>query len=124
EIGAPIESIRCIAGPTKPRPSAAHGDTTWRLVSHLSLNYLSLADTDPVQGCAALRSLLNLYADPFDAVTQRQIEGVKSIGARPVNGRIPTTGPITFGRGVELTVTCDEAAFEGMGSFLFGLVLQ
>jgi type VI secretion system protein ImpG len=72
----------------------------------------------------ALRTLLNLYADQNDAATQRQIEGVKSINARPVNGRLPTSGPITFGRGVEITLTCDDTAFEGIGSFLLGLVLR
>ena len=51
-------------------------------------------------------------------------EGIKTIKARPVNGRLPTTGPITFGRGVEITLTCDDGAFEGVGSFLLGLVLQ
>ena len=71
-----------------------------------------------------LRAMLNLYADQYDAAVQRQIEGVKTISARPVNGRIPTSGPITFGRGIEITLTCDEAAFEGIGSFLLGLVLQ
>jgi type VI secretion system protein ImpG len=124
DVGAPVEAIRCLAGPTKPRPSVAHGDTTWRLISHLSLNYLSLIDNDRAHGAMGLRALLNLYADQYDAATQRQIEGVKSIAARAVNGRIPTSGPITFGRGVEITLTCDEAAFEGMGCFLLGLVLQ
>jgi type VI secretion system protein ImpG len=124
DIGAPVESVRCIAGPTKPRPSVAHGDTTWRLISHLSLNYLSLIDDDEAEGAHALRTLLNLYADENDAAVQRQIEGVRSIASRPVNGRIPTAGPITFGRGLEITVTCDENAFEGTGSFLLGLVLQ
>lgn len=124
EVGAPVESIRCVAGPTKPRASTAFGDVTWRLISQLSLNYLSLVDNDPAHGSMALRALLSLYADPNDAAIQRQIEGIKSIGARPVNGRIPTTGPITFGRGVEITLTCDDAAFEGIGSFLIGLVLQ
>jgi type VI secretion system protein ImpG len=124
DTGAPVESIRCIAGPMKPRPSVAHGDTTWRLISHLSLNYLSLTDNDEVEGAHALRTLLNLYADPNDAAIQRQIEGIKAIGSRPINGRIPTHGPITFGRGVEVTLTCDEAAFEGVGSFRLALVLQ
>jgi len=94
EIGAPVEAVKCLAGPTKPRPSTAHGDTTWQLVSHLSLNYLSLVDNDETHGALALRSLLNLYADQFDAAVQRQIEGVKSVKARSINGRIPTTGPI------------------------------
>lgn len=123
DTGAPVESIRCVAGPTKPRPSVAHGDTTWRLISHLSLNYLSLLDSKD-EGAHALRTLLNLYADQNDAAVQRQLEGVKSIRSRPINGRIPTSGPITFGRGVEITLTCDEAAFEGIGSFLLGMVLQ
>ncbi len=46
------------------------------------------------------------------------------MSSRPVNRRIPTSGPITFGRGVEIGVTCDEAAFEGVGAFLFGTVLN
>ena len=34
------------------------------------------------------------------------------------------TGPTTFGRGLEITLTCDEAAFEGSGVFLLGSVLE
>ncbi len=124
DVGAPVEAVRCVAGPTKPRPSAAHGDTTWRLISHLSLNYLSLVDDADADGANALRTLLNLYADENDATVQRQIEGVRSVSSRPVNGRIPTEGPITFGRGIEITLTCDDTAFEGTGCFLLGLVLQ
>jgi type VI secretion system protein ImpG len=33
-------------------------------------------------------------------------------------------GPTTFGRGLEISVTCDEAAFEGSGVFLMGAVLE
>ena len=68
--------------------------------------------------------LLALYCDQNDAAAMRQIEGVKSIATKPVTGRIPTHGPITFGRGLGLTLTCDEAAFEGTGMFLFGQVLE
>ena len=123
DTGAPVESVRCVAGPTKPRSSSAEGETAWRLVSHLSLNYLSLVDGDK-DGAAALRELLSLYADPNDASVVKQIEGVKAIVSRPVIGRIPTAGPITFGRGLEITVTCEDAAFEGTGVFLLGAVLE
>lgn len=122
DIGAPVESIRCVAGPTRPKPSYAHGDTAWRLVSHLSLNYLSLVDSD--EGAAALRSLLTLYCDPNDQAALRQIEGLKSIRSGSIIGRIPAEGPIAFGRGVEIELTCDEGAFEGTGLFLFGQVLE
>lgn len=124
DVGAPIESIRCVAGPTRPKPSFASGDTAWRLVSHLSLNYLSLLDGDVTQGAEALRSLLALYVDPNDPAALRQIEGVKSVTAEPVNARIPTHGPITFGRGLSVSLTCDDAAFEGVGAFLFGKVME
>ncbi|MBI5017334.1 MAG: type VI secretion system baseplate subunit TssF [Deltaproteobacteria bacterium] len=124
ETGAPVEAVRAVAGPTKPRPSHAEGDTAWRLISHLSLNYLSLTDTDEKQGAVALRDLLALYAPTADAPVRKQIEGVRSVRPRPVNRRIPTTGPIAFGRGIEVTLTLDDSAFGGGGGFLLGSVLE
>lgn len=124
DTGAPVESIRCVAGPTKPKPTLADGDNTWRLISHLSLNYLSLVDAQDGDGAHALRSLLSLYADENDQAAMRQIEGVRNIRTRAVNERLPTSGPITFGRGLEITLTCDETAFEGIGVFLLGEVLK
>ena len=59
EGAAPLEAIRCISGPTYPRPSPAFGDTAWRLISHLSLNYLSLLDTNPASGAESLRDMLS-----------------------------------------------------------------
>ncbi|WP_265182822.1 type VI secretion system baseplate subunit TssF [Pseudomonas aeruginosa] len=46
------------AGPSRPRASRAHDASAWRLISQLSLNYLSLAERG--QGAAALRELLRL----------------------------------------------------------------
>jgi len=124
DTGAPVESIRCVAGPTRPKPTFAGGDITWRLISHLSLNYLSLVDGDGDDGAHAIRSLLSLYADENDQAALRQIEGLRNIRTRAVNERIPTNGPIAFGRGLEVTLTCEETAFEGIGVFLMGNVLK
>lgn len=124
DTGAPVEAIRCVAGPTKPKPTFAGGDLTWRLISHLSLNYLSLVDGSQGEGAHALRSLLTLYANEHDHAAMRQIEGVRNIRTRAVNERIPTGGPIAFGRGLEVTLTCDETAFEGIGVFVLGEVLK
>ena len=122
--GAPVSTVRCLAGPTPPRSSHAHGDTAWRLISHLSLNYLSLADSDPRQGAVALRELLALYGDLADSAIHRQVEGVGSIQATPVTRRAPVPGPIAFARGLEVAITLDEAAFEGVGIFTLGAVLE
>lgn len=124
ETGAPVESIRCVVGPSRPRATVAEGESTWRLISHLSLNYLSLIDTDEEQGATALRELLTLYTDDKDAVLRTQIEGIKSITSTIIHRRLPGTGPIAFGRGLEITITCDDAAFEGSGIALLGAVLD
>ncbi|QSA96400.1 type VI secretion system baseplate subunit TssF [Methylococcus sp. EFPC2] len=124
EVGAPVQAIRCLAGPTKPAPSRADGGFAWRLISHLSLNYLSLADSDAKSGAAALRELLTIYGERNDVSLRKQIEGVLSCQARNVVRRIDAAGPIVFGRGLEITVTFDESSFEGSGVFLIGAVLE
>jgi type VI secretion system protein ImpG len=123
DAGAPVTAVRCVAGPSQPHPSFAEGNATWRLLNHLSLNYLSLVDTDPAQGAAALREMLALYCHPLDLHGQRQVEGLRSVASKPVTRRMPSPGPITFGRGIEISVTFDDAAFEGAGAFLLGAVL-
>ncbi|KRE88312.1 type VI secretion system protein ImpG [Frateuria sp. Soil773] len=124
EAGVPVESVRCVAGPTKPRAPVAGGETAWRLLSHLQLNYVSLLGDGGEDGAAALREMLTLYCDEFDSGARRQIEGVKAVAARQVVRRIPVPGPIAFGRGLEITLTCDDGAFEGAGTFLLGSVMQ
>ncbi|MDP3838535.1 MAG: type VI secretion system baseplate subunit TssF [Methylococcales bacterium] len=124
QTGAPVKSIRCLSGPTKPRPSNAHKDTAWKLINHLSLNYLSLINNNDKEGATALRSLLSLYGDNSDSSFRKQIEGVLSIQSKPIVRRINTAGPIVFGRGLEITLTVDESAFEGSGVFLLGMVLE
>jgi type VI secretion system protein ImpG len=121
--GAPVEAVRCIAGPSYPRPSPAFGDTAWKLISQLSLNYLSLDDGSLEEGARMLRGMLALYADPNDAAMARQIEGLRAIRCAPVVRRIPGAGPACYGRGLEVDVTVDEAAFEGTGVLpLFGVL--
>lgn len=124
EAGAPVAAVRCVSGPTPPRPSAAEGETAWKLISHLSLNYMSLMDTDPSQGPVALREILKLYTDATQPHLVKQIDGVRSLASKPVTRRVATAGPITFARGLEIAVLFDETAFEGTGMFLLGAVLE
>jgi type VI secretion system protein ImpG len=122
EGSAPVRSIRCISGPTSPRPSPAFGDTAWKLVSHLSLNYLSLRETET--GAELLRELLSLYADRNNPVQARQIEGLRNIAYAPVVERVPGGGPISYGRGLKIMITLDDSAFEGTGILILASVLE
>jgi type VI secretion system protein ImpG len=124
EQNAPVAAVRVLAGPTNPRPSQAEGRFSWRLVSHLALNYLSLLDSKGQDGAAALRDILRLYTDPNDTQTTKQIEGLLSVHSRPVIRRVRTPGPIAFARGLEITVGFDELAYEGTGIFILGAVLE
>ena len=108
-----------------PTLSYGTGETAWRLVNHLSLE-LRLAGqrSRSAAGAAALREMLSLYADMAEPHVRKQIDGVQSVVARPVTRPVPTSGPLTFARGQQITLTCDESAFEGMGVFLLGAVLE
>ena len=119
QTGAPVDKIVCLAGPSPPRPSHAWGETSWRLIGHLTANYLAIAD----RGAAPLRELLELYADANEHEVRRQINGIQSLQAAPILRRLATRPP-TMARGIELTLSCDEAAFEGMSVFLLGSVLE
>jgi type VI secretion system protein ImpG len=123
DLEVPVTSVRCIGAPSRPLPSYAEGPVAWRLLSHLSLNYASLMDSDDAQGARAMRDLLGLYAPAGDGAAARQIDGLRSIDAKPVTRRLPSRGPIVFGRGLEVNLLLDEIGFKGASVFLFGAVL-
>ncbi len=122
-VNAPVASIRCIVGPTPPRPCRGDGDYAWRFISHLALNYLSLTDNADHHGAAGLRELLRLYVPAGSTVASRQLDSLLSVTSKPAVRRIPGAGPICAGRGLEVTVTLDANAFGG-GAVLFTAVLD
>jgi len=121
---APIETVRIRKGPTPPVPAHMPDESSWRLIGMLSQNYLSLVDSDSGQGAEALRELLGLCASRAESHVRKQIGGLRSAACRPVVRRLPTHGPVAFGRGVEITMEIDEAGFGGAGAFLMGAVLR
>jgi type VI secretion system protein ImpG len=124
-LNAPITAIRCITGPTLPKASHTEGRFFWRLISHLSLNYLTLMDTDKGgEGAAGLRELLKLYVEENNRLALSQIEGLLTVKSKPVVRRVVAPGPISFARGLEITAIFDETAFEGTGVFILGAVLE
>ena len=124
DLYAPVTAVRALAGPTAPVASNTGGEISWRTISHLSLNYLSLVNEDQEAGATGLRDLLKLYCGEQEPSKQRQIQGIRSVECKPITRRLATPGPVTFARGIEVTVTCDDLAFEGAGIFVLGSVLD
>ncbi len=124
EVSAPVNTIRCIRGPSRPFAPSAEGALSWKLISHLSLNYLSLQNTSSQEGAAALREILRLYFASGESGAQRQLDGVRSVSAKPSVRRLPMDGPLAFARGTQITLEVDDLAFQGSNAYLLGTVLE
>ncbi len=122
--GGPVAHVSVPVGPTRPVPSLAQGDTTWRLISHLSLNYLSIADTQSADSAAALRELIGIYAPVGNKVLEKQLEGLNAVSTRPIVRRMADEVLSTAVRGLEISITFDESFFEGTSAYALGAVLE
>jgi type VI secretion system protein ImpG len=107
EAGAAVGEIRCLTPPTPTlRPPLQHG-ALWRLVSHLTLNHLSLEDGE--RGTEALREILRLYDFRDSAETRGMIDGLLNVECRGVAGRVPARRRGGICRGVEVRA-CSSAS--------------
>ncbi|WP_295542484.1 type VI secretion system baseplate subunit TssF [uncultured Pseudacidovorax sp.] len=119
----PVQRVRLLRAPSQPVSPVVQDGLGWKVVDHLALNYLSLHDSLPAQGAAALREMLTLYAAHADESRRGQVRGLTAVRTRPVVRRLPLPGPIAFGRGMEVTLEVDPGAFHGHSVFLFGAVM-
>ena len=120
EAAAPLSRISALTKPTETiRPPLRH-DAQWRLLSHLSLNYLSICEG----GKEAFQEILRLYDFTNKAAIRQQIEGIINVSSRRVVRR-PLTMPWNgFCRGLEVTIEFNEANYVGGGVFLLASVLE
>lgn len=120
--GAPLSRIACLTPPTRTfRPAMKHG-ATWRLISHLSLNHLSLQPGGG--GLDALKEILKLYDFADSAATRARIEGLIGLDSRRIVGRADGAVAGGFCRGVEVTLQFDESHYSDHGLYLFASVLE
>jgi type VI secretion system protein ImpG len=101
------------------RPPMGKG-ALWRLISHLSLNYLSLVD----EGKEAMQEILSLYNFAESPYLRRQIQGITSLESKRRLAPVATEQGISFARGTQVMVEVDEEQFVGGGVFLFLSVLE
>jgi type VI secretion system protein ImpG len=119
---APVSRVRCLRKPTRPlRPPLGRG-AQWRLISHLALNHLSLADQDA--GLDALREILTVYDFADSAVTRQQIAGITGVSYRRTTGRTGRRIGNVVCLGVEVTLEFDETQYVGSSAFLLASVLE
>jgi len=116
EVAAPVSRITCLMKPTPSLRPSTGAALQWRLISHLSLNHLSIVEG----GKEALQEILTLYDFENSPTTRQQIQGITSLNSRHITKRVGQS----FCRGVEVTVTFDENKYVGTGLFLFACILE
>lgn len=133
DSGDPVQSVALLSPMRRPRaalrsslPSGATDereidDLSWRWISQLSLNHISLADGDA--GAEPLRALIKLYADRGDPSLRRHGTAVTGIRSRSLVERLEVAGPLCFGRGTEITIDINDALLSGGSSLLLSSLL-
>ena len=120
EGAAAMKRIVALSKPTPPvRPPLEKG-VLWRLVSHLSLNYLSLVD----EGKDALQEILRLYDVGRTAYSQNVIQSIMDVRCGKHFARLVSEQGVCFARGLRIDLEIDEDQFAGGGAFLFAAVLD
>ena len=120
EGAAPIKRIVMLKKPASTIRPPTGRNALWRLISHLSLNYLSLVE----DGRESLQHILRLYNFTDSAYIQKQIEGITKVDSERHFARVISEYGISFARGTRIRLELDEDQFVGGGVYLFATVLE
>jgi type VI secretion system protein ImpG len=122
-IAEEYPAVRQITALRRPTPTWHPPDAKgqlWRLVSQLSLNYLSLTE----EGVSSLQEILRLHNFTDSSYLENQIGGITSLSSRPhfaimesVYGNLPA-------RGTRVEIELDERQYVGGGAYLFANILD
>ncbi len=110
-----------IITPSESQDAPTGRSVLWRLISHLAINYLSLADTEN------LKSLLELYifsghsGNTQEVANRKRIDGITSVSVKACD-RLISGVPM---RGQSISVTLNPSNFVSKGDmYLFGMLLD
>lgn len=120
EGSSSLKRIVTLRKPTQPLRPTIGKSALWRLISHLSLNYLSLVD----EGKEALQQILRLYDIGRTAYSQNVIESILEVKSKRHFTRVSTDDGIAFARGTRVEIALDESQFVGGGVYLFASILE
>lgn len=116
-----LMEFKNILPPTTPIQPLIGSNMLWHFLSHLSLNYLSLANADNI------KELLNLYIFPEGrdrakiAANSKRVEGIIDIQMTPVDRLV--AGYMMRGQKIKIKLRKDNFASLG-DMFLFGSVID
>ena len=117
---APVSSIRFLKQATPTRRPNMDSHKLWRLISHLSLNHMSIVSN----GEEALKEIFNLYDFSDSSAVRNQINGILKVSCESSVAKLGAPGRQSFVKGLSITIDLDEDKFEGSSALLFSMVLD
>ena len=120
EGSTPIKRIVSLTKPTLPLRPPTSKMALWHLISHLSLNHLSLVE----EGRASLQQILRLYDFTDSPFALKMIEGITALKSRTLFAPLASENGVTFARGTRVELELDEEQFVGGGAYLFASVIE
>ncbi|MCK4707369.1 MAG: type VI secretion system baseplate subunit TssF, partial [Gammaproteobacteria bacterium] len=118
----PCTHISCVTQPSVTVRASMRNHARWRLISHLSLNHLSLTGRD--DATSALKEILRLYDFKESSINRAQIESISQVTTRPITAPLNIDGRATLCRGIEIEIELDDSQLSGSSSYLFATVLE
>lgn len=119
--GLPSVEARCIVPPSMTSRPPLGGELQWRLISHLSLNHLSIVQRG---GREALQEILRLYAFTDAEAINKQIAGITGLKSEASVARVLFRSGVAFCRGLDVEVEFDDEQYAGSGVYLLASVLD
>jgi type VI secretion system protein ImpG len=117
---AAAKQITSLRRPTRSYdPPDAQGQL-WRLISHLSLNYLSLSE----DGRGALQEILRLHNFTDFNYLENQIGALSDLKVSPHFAMVISDYGLAPARGTSVEIELDEQQFTGASAYLFAAVVD
>ncbi|UWE14279.1 type VI secretion system baseplate subunit TssF [Herbaspirillum huttiense] len=114
-----FRNIRTVSPALNPPTGEA---LLWRMVSHVSLNFLSVANAENLQALLSLYVFPERHEQGQEAANRRRIEGIQEVIATPET-RLVGRGSVL--RGQRVRIKCRQDFFAGIGDmYLFGCVIE
>ncbi|MFV0491055.1 MAG: type VI secretion system baseplate subunit TssF [Pseudorhodobacter sp.] len=111
-----VQATTCLRPMTVAREASDTHDRAWQLMSHLSLNHLSLTR----EGAPALRNILRLYDTGASRETAQMIDAIEDVRTMP---GIAQLGGVMVS-GIDVTVLFDSQRIDDGQAVVFGAVLD
>lgn len=109
-----------ITRPTRSISPALDGGIHWRLISNLSLNYVSLLNKDTLISIISTYDFLSQHDRLSEKTAKRRYQGIKSLESKPIDLFFKGL-PI---RGIHSTINMDDSFFLSEGDmYIFSSVL-